>query len=101
MTSILATGATYSWVPEEFLKRLGIKPLDVRPLKIASGKVIKRKLGVALATIRDKTMPTPILFGDQGSEVLLGAITLEELGLTVDPLHRTLVPATAYLLSLF
>jgi len=39
--------------------------------------------------------------GDKGSEVLLGAITLEELGLTVDPLHRTLVPAIAYLLSLF
>jgi len=101
LEAIVDTGATYSWVPEEFLKRLGIKPLEVRPLKIASGKVIKRKLGVALVTIRDKTMPTPILFGDQGSEVLLGAITLEELGLTVDPLHRTLVPATAYLLSLF
>jgi len=101
LEAIVDTGATYSWVPEEFLKRLGIKPLEVRPLKIASGKVIKRKLGVALVTIRDKTMPTPILFGDKGSEVLLGAITLEELGLTVDPLHRTLVPATAYLLSLF
>ena len=101
LEAIVDTGATYSWVPEELLRRLGIKPLEVRPLKIASGKVIKRKLGLALVTIHDKTMPTPVLFGDKDSEVLLGAITLEELGLTVDPLHRTLVPATAYLLSLF
>ena len=101
LEAIVDTGATYSWVPEEFLKRLGIKPLETRPLKIASGKVIQRKLGLALVTIRKKTMPTPILFGDKGSEPLLGAITLEELGLAVDPIHRTLTPATAYLLSLF
>jgi len=101
LEAIVDTGATYSWVPEELLKRLDIKPLEVRPLKIASGKVIKRKLGWALVTVREKTVPTPVLFGDKGSEVLLGAITLEELGFSVDPVHRTLVPATAYLLSLF
>lgn len=101
LEALVDTGATYSWIPEECLKRLGIKSQEVRPLKIASGKVIRRKLGWALITVRDKTAPTPVLFGDKGSEPLLGAVTLEELGLSVDPIHRTLVPATAYLLSLF
>ena len=101
LEAIVDTGATYSWVPEDLLKRLGIKPQEIRPLKIASGKVIRRKLGWALVSVRKKTVPTPVLFGDTGSEVLLGAVTLEELGFAVDPIHRTLVPATAYLLSLF
>ena len=101
LEAIVDTGATYSWIPEEILKRLGIKVIEARPLKIASGKIIQRKLGVALVTVRNKTMPTPVLFGDKGSEPLLGAITLEELGFIADPIHRTLVPATAYLLSLF
>ena len=101
LEAIVDTGATYSWVPEDLLKRLGIKPQEIRPLKIASGKVIRRKLGWALVSVRKKTVPTPVLFGETGSEVLLGAITLEELGFAVDPIHRTLVPATAYLLSLF
>lgn len=101
LEAIVDTGATYSWIPEEILRRLDIKPIEVRPLKIASGKVIQRKLGLALITVRNKTMPTPVLFGDKGSEPLLGAITLEELGFSVDPIHRTLTPATAYLLSLF
>ena len=99
--ALVDTGATYSWVPEDLLKRLRIKVMETRPLKIASGKVIRRKLGVAQITVRGKTMPTPVLFGDKGSEPLLGAVTLEELGFSVDPIHRTLVPATAYLLSLF
>lgn len=99
--ALVDTGATYSWVPEELLKRLGIKPQETRALKIASGKVIRRKLGWASVRVRGKTAPTPVLFGDKGSEVLLGAVTLEELGFSVDPIHRTLVPAMAYLLSLF
>jgi len=100
LEAVVDTGATYSWVPEDLLKRLGIKAQEVRPLKIASGKVIRRKLGWALVTVRDKTVPTPVLFGDKGSDPLLGAITLEELGFGVDSIHRTLVPATGYLLSL-
>ena len=101
LEALIDTGAPYSWVPADLLQRLEIKPLETRPLKIASGKVIRRKLGLALMTVRNKTMPTPVLFGDRGSEPLLGAVTLEELGFSVDPIHRTLVPATAYLLSLF
>lgn len=88
-------------IAEEILKRIGVKSIETRPLKIASGKVIRRKLGLILITVREKTMPTPVLFGDKGSEPLLGAVTLEELGFSVDPVHRTLVPALAYLLSLF
>lgn len=101
LEAIVDTGATYSWVPEEILKRINIKPIETRPLKIASGKIIQRKLGLILVTVRSKTMPTPVIFGDKGSEPLLGAITLEELGFSVDPIHRTLVPGVAYLLSLF
>ena len=101
LEAIVDTGATYSWIPEEILKRLGVKSIETRPLKIASGKVIRRKLGLVLITVREKTMPTPVLFGDKGSEPLLGAVTLEELGFSVDPSHPTLVPALGYLLSLF
>lgn len=99
--AIVDTGATYSWIPQEILTRLGVPVIETWPLKIASGKIIQRKLGLALVTVRQKTMPSPVLFGDKGSEPLLGAVTLEELGFSVDPIHRTLVPATAYLLSLF
>ncbi len=38
--AIVDTSATYTWIPEEILKRLGIKPIETRLLKIASIKVI-------------------------------------------------------------
>ena len=33
LEAIVDTGATYSWVPQEVLKRLGIKPQEIRPLR--------------------------------------------------------------------
>lgn len=98
---VVDTGATYSLIPEDVLKRLRVKSVRTISVKIANGKMIHRKLGLALMTIRGQAMPTPVIFGDKGSEPLLGAVTMEEFGFTVDPIHRTLVPATAYLLTLF
>jgi hypothetical protein len=35
---------------------------------------------------------TPVILGDPGDEALLGVITLEELGLVLNPFTRTLQP---------
>lgn len=98
LEAIVDTGATYSWIPKDILTRIRIKPVESRSLKIANGKIIKRKLGIILMTVHGKTMPTPVLFGNKGSTPLIGAVTLEELGFAVDPIHRTLVQTVAYLL---
>ena len=42
-------------------------------------------------------MPTLCIFGDAGTEPLLGAITLEAFLLAADPHNKRLVPVTGYL----
>ena len=39
-----------------------------------------------------------VAFGPEGSEPILGAITLEEMNLSVDPVARRLVPVNRYLM---
>jgi hypothetical protein len=41
--------------------------------------------------------PTPIILGQPGDVALLGAVTLEELGLVLNPFTRTLHPAALLL----
>ncbi|MDP2935372.1 MAG: Retroviral aspartyl protease, partial [Dehalococcoidia bacterium] len=41
---------------------------------------------------------TICVFGEEGTEPLLGAVTLEEFGLAVDPLNKRLIPVRGYLL---
>jgi hypothetical protein len=36
--------------------------------------------------------PAPVIFGEEGDEPLLGATTLESLGLVLDPFERRLIP---------
>jgi hypothetical protein len=46
-----------------------------------------------LMTIDGRTLHTTCLFGPPGSLALLGAVSLEQFALAVDPLARALVPA--------
>jgi len=91
---LVDSGATYTVVPAEILKRLGIKPQREEEFSLADGSVIKRKVGSALYEFEGKESAAPILFGEKGDSLLLGIFTLEALGLTLNPLSRTLHQAT-------
>jgi hypothetical protein len=41
-----------------------------------------------------------VIFGEEGDEPLLGATTLESLGLVLDPFKRRLIPMRMLLVSL-
>jgi hypothetical protein len=47
---------------------------------------------------RFQVLPTIVIFGDPGSEALLGAVTLEEFSLGVDPVEKRLAPVVALLM---
>ncbi len=87
---LVDSGATYTVVPTDILNRLGIKPQREEEFSLADGSIIKRKVGSALYEFEGKESAAPILFGEKGDSLLLGAFTLEALGLTLNPLSRTL-----------
>lgn len=96
LEAVVDTGAAYSLVPAHLLRRIGIKPRRSGRFKVADGRVIERKMGLALARVKGAETPTWVIFGDDRAEALLGALTLEELGLGVDGLHRTLVTIATF-----
>jgi clan AA aspartic protease len=96
LDALVDTGATYTWIPAPLLRRIGIKASETRPFRMADGRVVNRKMGEAVARVKGKAVRTLVVFGDPGSEPLLGAYTLEGAGLTVDSIHRELVPVAAY-----
>lgn len=87
---LVDSGATYTVVPAGILKRIGIKPQREEEFSLADGSIIKRKVGSAMYEFEGKESAAPILFGKKGDSLLLGAFTLEALGLTLNPLSRTL-----------
>jgi clan AA aspartic protease len=88
---LVDSGATYSVLPEEELDRLKIKPIDSQRFMLANGEEVEKKIGEARFTWRDKTRTVPVIFGEK-NVYLLGATTLESLGLILDPLSREIKP---------
>ena len=91
------TGALYSFVPEDRLQSIGLRPLRSRELVLADGRRDRRLLGEALMTIPelDETLTCPVIFAPANSLYLLGATAMENFGVQADPTERRLKPIAA------
>ncbi|MEW6686191.1 MAG: clan AA aspartic protease [Candidatus Edwardsbacteria bacterium] len=89
---LVDTGATYTTISESILQNLGIETIDRVSIELADGRIIERDLGEAIIEVEGKKRTTPVIFGKENDATILGLVTLESCGLTVDPINRKLVP---------
>jgi predicted aspartyl protease len=84
-------------LPASLLNDLGVAAHGQRPFLLATGGTVVRDIGRTWVRIDGRTEMTIVVFGDEGGPHLLGAVTLEEFGLGVDPVGRKLVPVPGLL----
>lgn len=95
--ALVDTGASYTLVPIPILEGLGISPLERQPFVLADGRRVEYDIAQVRVRIDGRERFTVCIFGDEGSVPLLGAVTLEEFGLGVDPINKRLIPVPGYL----
>ncbi len=96
---LVDSGAVYSVVPEEILKKLGIKQVSTQEFTLANGELIKKPIGNAYFEYKRHIRGAPVVFGEKGI-FLLGATTLEALGMILDPIRRELKPLPMLLMDI-
>jgi clan AA aspartic protease len=96
---LIDSGAIYSVVPARLLRKLKIKPIEKQEFRLANGEKIVRRKGIALFRCGGRAGGADVIFGEEGDSALLGATTLESLGLSLDPLKRELKPLPMILAS--
>lgn len=96
---LVDTGATYTVVPRDVLERLGIAPQFRCRFRISDGRVVELDMAWAVVKVEGEMTYTICVFGEPGMDALLGAVTLEELGLGVDPINQRLVPIELLLIG--
>ncbi len=89
---LVDSGAVYSLVPGKILDELDIEPYKEMSFSLADGTVLKRRVCSAYFEFGGEGGPAPVVYGEEGDEPLLGATTLESLGLILNPFTRTLHP---------
>ena len=98
--ALVDSGASYTSIPRDVLASLEVEPEEERGFVLANGQRVAYGMAWIRLRIDNKEQPTPVIFGDIGSPALLGAVTLEEFGLGVDPLNLRLVPVEGYLVGI-
>ena len=92
LEAMVDTGATYTMIPGRLLHELGVKPIREVGVVLADGRRARYNIGEARATIDGESVNTLVVFGEDDARPLLGAYTLEGLGMAADPVHGKLVP---------
>jgi predicted aspartyl protease len=88
------TGALYSFVPEDYLQKIGVEPAATRNLVLADGRQQARLLGFCNFQIEglEGNIWCPVIFAPKESLLLLGATALENFGVKADPINKRLKP---------
>lgn len=88
------TGALYSFIPENLANKIHFEPISTRNVYFADGKTSKCLFGTLNFEIEGfkESIPCPVVIGAKNTPLLLGATTLENFALEVDPTQKKLIP---------
>lgn len=92
LSLLVDTGAAYTVVSQSVLEALGVRPTAKRAVTLADGREEVWDLAYVLISLAGEEAPTPCLMAPRDGRTLLGAVTLEQFGLGVDPLAKRLIP---------
>jgi clan AA aspartic protease len=89
---LVDSGATYSLLPNEVWQAIELEPAREQTFALADGTMIQRRISECYVVLPQGQAHTPVILGEPGDEALLGVVTLEILGLVLNPFNRTLQP---------
>lgn len=95
--ALVDTGASHSFFPASLLRELGIEPVERLPFRLADDRLQDYDVGIARIRLDGRERYESVGFGDVNTQAILGAMTLEDFSLAVDPVGRRLIPAPGLL----
>jgi predicted aspartyl protease len=93
---LVDSGAVYTLLPEKDWKAIGLKPRRKKTITLADGTKVERAISECHISLPQGEEHTPVI-REPGDEALMGAVTLEILGLILNPFKRALEPMRAML----
>jgi predicted aspartyl protease len=89
---LVDSGVIYTLLSPDHWKAIDLAPKKKMDFTLADGSVIERPISECYISLTQGEAHTPVILGEEGDESLLGMVTLEILGLKLDPFRRTLEP---------
>ena len=89
---LVDSGATYTLLPRDVWTGIGLEPKRSAAFTLADGTQMERQISECLIVLPQGEAHAPVILGEEEDEGLLGVVTLENLGLVLNPFNRKLQP---------
>ncbi len=97
---IVDSGASYTLLPEDVWKKLNLKPLEKLKFALADSTIISRQISEVWLEYGGRGRTVQVILGEGKDTALLGTLSLEALGLVLNPFTRELMPMKLLLAGL-
>ncbi len=98
LDALVDTGASITSIPTSALRELGVEPVAQEPFRFGQGERRMMEIGRIWLRVEEKEILTLVLFNEEATPPLLGALALETAFMGVDPVARKLVPVEGLML---
>ncbi|HZD32394.1 MAG TPA: aspartyl protease family protein [Candidatus Angelobacter sp.] len=92
LDAFVDTGAAFSWIARTRLERLGLVATRRMQFRTIEGRIVERDLAIAYVGSGEYSAPDLVVMAEAGEMEVIGAHSLEGLGVAADPIQRKLVP---------
>ena len=89
---LVDSGVTYTLLPHGQWQAIGLTPKRNVTFTLADGTAVQRAVSECHISLPQGEGHTHVILGEPGDEPLLGVVTLEILGLVLNPFTRRLQP---------
>ena len=90
---LVDSGAGYTLLPYAVWQSLGLEPTREETFRLADGTAVTRSISRCYMILEQGEEYTPVILGEEtDDQALLGCVTLENMGLVLNPFSRTLHP---------
>ena len=86
------TGAAFSWISRARLQRLGVLPSRKMSFRTIEGRLLERDMATVDVSTDKYSVPDVVVMAEEGEMEVMGAHTIEGLGMAADPVQKRLVP---------
>ena len=92
LNGLVDTGASYTQIPASILDELGAEREQTLTFNLADGSKRELYIGLVIMELEGTVRTIYAVFGGEGSNILLGAMTLEAFALAADASTGRLIP---------
>lgn len=89
---LVDSGARHTLLPKLVWQSLGLTPSRELTFVLADGATVERGVSECYLVLPQGQSHSPVILGEEDDAALLGVVTLEILGLVLNPFSRTLQP---------